>query len=253
MKVFKQIYLIASVLLCSSIISSCDLNEDDSKSLFYLTLGTVINEDELMVESDSHGILVPSNPGYFTSAKLDTTGQRILMSVPASDLEAMVPDGEQRIVDIVELYKVLTKDANDLRNDSLISENDTDFGNDPVQITGISISAKHLNIEVYIKGNDREKPHRLSLLLNKDCKLDENGWLPVELRHNAEGDSQKNVFWSVVSFNLSSIPEYQNSTFKGFRVYYNNGTNPHATCEISKGQTLNQKEINTSRIHSNNK
>ena len=86
MKVFKQIYLIASVLLCSSIISSCDLNEDDSKSLFYLTLGTVINEDELMVESDSHGILVPSNPGYFTSAKLDTTGQRVLMSVAASAL-----------------------------------------------------------------------------------------------------------------------------------------------------------------------
>lgn len=248
MKIFKQIYVAASLLICGLFFTACDLDENDS-TLSYLTLGTVINEGNLMVESDSHGILIPSNPSYFKTAQLDSTGQRVLMSIPANELEATVAEGEQRVVDIIELYKVLTKDANDLRTDSLTNIN---FGNDPIQITGISISANHLNIEVYIKGSDAEKSHRLSLLLNKDCKLDTEGWLPVELRHNAEGDVQKDLFWSVVSFNLSSIPEYKDSTFKGFRVYYNNGTNPQTVCEVSKGQTLNQKDMDVSRALTNN-
>jgi uroporphyrinogen III methyltransferase/synthase len=50
--------------------------------------------------------------------------------------------------------------------------------------------------------------------------LDENGLLPVELRHNPGADLQINSYWGVVSFTLSSIPQYQDSAFKGFRILY---------------------------------
>lgn len=40
------------------------------------------------------------------------------------------------------------------------------------------------------------------------------------LRHNPETDVQINSYWGVVSFNLSSIPQYKNPEFKGFRILY---------------------------------
>lgn len=242
MNLLKQICFRAGLLLCCvTAIFSCSLN-DDEPDLIYLTLGTVTNDGRLKIESDSHGTLVPSNPERFAAADADETGQRVLISVPANEIEADVQEGGEKEVNVVELYKVLTKDADDLRITRPENGSDTDFGNDPLQIIGVSISAQHLNVQLYIKGHNTEKPHRISLLLDEGCQIDENGWLPVELRHNAGQDSQSETFWSVVSFKLSSIPEYESPAFEGFHIYYNNGTNKHAECFVRKGQILNQDE-----------
>lgn len=253
MNLLKSICFKAGALLfCLAATFSCNLN-DSEPDLLYLTLGTVTNDGTLKIESDSHGILIPSNPERLIAADAAETGQRVLMSVPANEIEAGLQEGEAKEVNIVELYKVLTKDADDLRISRPDGEYDTDFGNDPLQIIGVSISAQHLNIQLYVKGHDKEKPHRISLLLDENCQLDENGWLPVELRHNAEQDLQSETFWSVVSFKLSSIPEYESPAFRGFHIYYNNGTDKRAECSVRKGQILNQNETFSDGLFCNSK
>lgn len=78
------------------------------------------------------------------------------------------------------------------------------------------------NIQYEIGGNNSNISHRISLLVPQNAHLDENGLLPVELRHNPGADLQINSYWGVVSFTLSSIPQYQESAFKGFRILYKN-------------------------------
>ena len=234
MNLLKSICFKAGALLfCLAATFSCNLN-DSEPDLLYLTLGTVTNDGTLKIESDSHGILIPSNPERLIAADAAETGQRVLMSVPANEIEAGLQEGETKEVNIVELYKVLTKDADDLRISRPDGEYDTDF-------------------QLYVKGHDKEKPHRISLLLDENCQLDENGWLPVELRHNAEQDLQSETFWSVVSFKLSSIPEYESPAFRGFHIYYNNGTDKRAECSVRKGQILNQNETFSDGLFCNSK
>ena len=78
------------------------------------------------------------------------------------------------------------------------------------------------DIQYEIGGNNSNISHRISLLVPQNAHLDENGLLPVELRHNPGADLQINSYWGVVSFTLSSIPQYQESAFKGFRILYKN-------------------------------
>ena len=128
----------------------------------------------------------------------------------------------KRQVEIISLYKVLTKDADCITPEETVESINDIFGTAPICITSSSISKEHLNIQYEIGGNNSNISHRISLLVPQNAHLDENGLLPVELRHNPGTDLQINSYWGVVSFTLSSIPQYQDSAFKGFRILYKN-------------------------------
>lgn len=193
----------------------------------YSSLGTVMNSDDLLVESDSYGLLQPVNTEIFADNDADTIGQRVLMGLTFIDEEESVQAADTiRKVWVKQLYKVLTKAADDLRADtSSLSTQDIEdeFGNQPIWVVTASISELHLNIQFNVKGHDADIAHRITLLLTDESTLDSGGLLRVELRHNPEDDTQEDLFWGVVSFTLSSIPECSDADFKGFRIIYNTG------------------------------
>ena len=214
------------LFLLYGLLSSCSFEQEDSLLLSsnsgsFSTLGTVINTERITIDSDTYGTLLPTNPGIFTEKKVNILGQRVLLEILFLNEDKRNNTGDKE-VKIISLYKVLTKDANIVIPDETDAALDETFGTAPIVITSASISKEHLNIQYEIGGNDSNISHRISLLVPQNAQLDENGLLPVELRHNPESDLQINSFWGVVSFTLSSIPQYQDSAFKGFRILYKN-------------------------------
>lgn len=214
-------------LLCQS---CSDGHEEYFPSLYssdeggYSSLGTVVSSDELLVESDSYGLLYPINAEIFTDSGVDTVGQRVLMEINFID-EIILNETQVQTVLVKQLYKVLTKAVDDLRTDTVTTSTEIEdlFGNQPIWVTSASISGFYLNIQFNVKGHNTDIAHRISLLLTDESTLDSGGLLRVELRHNPEGDTQEDILWGVVSFSLSSIPEFSDPDFKGFRIIYNTG------------------------------
>ena len=227
---FKTLPLAACVGLSSLFLSSC-LDENQPEAL-YPTLGTVINKGRLTIDSDSYGMLVPTNPNKFAAAELDKDGQRVMINVLANEIEAPLPEKEEREVKIIELYKVTTKEVN--RTEKEGAELQKEFGSDPIQITSASISKEHLNIQYRFEGSDQDKPHRISLVLKTTCPLDKDGLLAAELCHDAQQDALVHGFWSVTSFRLSGIAEYNREEAKGFKIIYNSGANAQAEWIVKK-------------------
>ncbi len=226
MRYTKYITYILLLLLYGHF-SSCSVEEEDqlllsSSSGSFSTLGTVVNTEQLTIDSDTYGALLPVNTHIFTDNKVNILGQRVLLEVLFLDKNKQNNNSEAKKVEIISLYKVLTKDADSITPEETVESINDIFGTAPICITSSSISKEHLNIQYEIGGNNSNISHRISLLVPQNAHLDENGLLPVELRHNPGADLQINSYWGVVSFTLSSIPQYQDSAFKGFRILYKN-------------------------------
>lgn len=207
---------IICISIMGTILFSC--NNSENYPELYSTMGTVTNLSDYSIDSDIYGKLTPKNPNIINSFNADSIGQRVLINInfpDEKDKDSKEDSGKE--VTIYDLYKVLTKKANDIR---LTEENIDNFGNDNIKITNAYISNEHLNIEFNIEGNDETIPHRISLLLTENTQIDDEGLLEVELRHNNNSDYGNKHYWGVVSFTLSSIPEYNDEAFKGFRIKY---------------------------------
>lgn len=230
---------IIGILLCCTLFSSC--LDDNEPETFFPTLGTVnANENDITIESDSYGLLIPINPGFITSTQTDSTGQRILTVFQYT--ENTTKEGKTGMqVELVRVNKVLTKKADDLRNGI-----EDVFGNSPIQITAASISQKHLNIQYEYYGSTNIS-HRISLVLNSETQLDENGLLQVEFRHNNQGDTYSERLWGIVSYTLESIPDYDESKCKGFKIIYDSGANSRAEWIVKINSQGTQTEQNPSR------
>lgn len=213
---------IICISILGTILQSC-INNDNYPEL-YSTMGTVNNLSDYSINSDLYGDVIPKNPDIIRSFDADSVGQRILVNInfpDAEDKDSKVNTGKE--VTIYDLYKVLTKKADDLR---LNNDEDTEsFGNDVIQITNVNIGNEHLNIEFNISGSNETIPHRISLLLTENTQIDDEGLLEVELRHNKNSDNGDKLYWGIASFTLSSIPEYSDTNFKGFRIKYQSDTN----------------------------
>lgn len=206
---------IICISILGTILQSCINNENYPE--LYPTMGTVNNLSDYSINSDLYGDVIPKNPDIIRSYEADSIGQRILVNINfpnAEDKDSKVNTGKE--VTIYDLYKVLTKKADDLRLNN--NEDKESFGNDLIEITYASISNEHLNIEFNISGSNETIPHRISLLLTENTQIDDEGLLEVELRHNKNSDNGDKLYWGIASFTLSSIPEYSNANFKGFRI-----------------------------------
>ncbi|WP_300726091.1 NigD-like C-terminal domain-containing protein [uncultured Bacteroides sp.] len=232
MKIVNFLSCSIGLLLCGAVFSSC-LDDDNDWETFYPTLATVNSDsDPLSLVSDSYGTLIPKNPGYIKTMNADSTGQRVLAGVQFLEEDAENKRENSKQVQIVNLTKILTKKANDLR----VEGTEDVFGNDPIQIVAATISNYHLNIQYTLWGSNSNIAHRISLVLDENSIVDEEGLLRVEFRHNAEGDRQEQPFWGMVSYTLESIPEYNSSEVKGVRIVYNSGANLKAEQILKKGE-----------------
>lgn len=228
MKLVKYKTLVGVALLCS-MLSSC-LDDNDPIAI-YPTLGTVSATDPIKLESDSYGTILPKNPSMITTQQADSVGQRVLTNL-YFDSEPTGSNNGELSASIFDCYKVLTKNANDLR---LADAPEADsFGLAPIQPTSTSLSKEHLNIQFNIQGGIETIPHRISLLLTDETIIDSDGFVSVYLRHDPNGDIQSTTYWGIVSFTLSSIPEFTNSACKGVKIYYNSGADLNASVVIRK-------------------
>ena len=243
MKKFKNKTLVGLLVIAlGSCFSSC-LDDNEPLAIFP-TLGTISSTSPITIESDSYGAIVPKNPSLVTSQQADSVGQRVLTNL-YFDSDAEPQKGGSLSASILDIYKILTKPAEDLRNDDAPLADS--FGNSPIQPTSLSLSKEHLNIQFNILGGNVVIPHRISLLLQPGTQLDVDGMMPVELRHDANGDSQTTFYWGIVSFTLNSIPEFSDPACKGIKVYYNSGANLKASMSVRK-KTAKSDELTFRRM-----
>lgn len=222
-----------------TLMSGCmekDYSDDLSASLdgtnaYYPTLGTVEDVNPITIASDTYGTLIPTNPEVFEKSGADSIGQRVFLNVVFQSNPHNPISTAQEVI-VLNLYNIPTRAATDLRE---AEDNDLNrFGNDPVQITGSSISKEHLNIEFNFKGSGNNNIHDFTLILPEGTELDNRGMLLVELRHDAKSDTPTGWYWGVTSFTLKSIPEYQQNNFQGFLIKYNSGADSQAVWEVKK-------------------
>lgn len=214
--------------LCSLFTSCLDDNEPMA---IYPTLGTVTATNPIQIESDSYGTILPKNPSIISANQADSVGQRVLTNLYFGS-EPSFDQGSELSASILDCYKVLTKPADDLRvPDAPIAD---DFGFAPIQPTSTSLSKEHLNIQFNLQGGNETIPHRISLLLTDETSIDEDGLVSVYLRHHPNGDIQNTIYWGIVSFTLSSIPEFSRPDCKGIKLYYNSGANLNASLIVKK-------------------
>ena len=234
MKRFTKNTLLSLTVALGVCLSSC---LDDNEPLpVYSTLGTINSLEPVTIDTDTYGIINPLNPSIVASQKVDSIGQRVLANLYL-DTKAQQPGHTE--ASVISLYKVLTKNANDTR---LPGTNRPDFyGNAPIQITGVTISKEHFNVQFNLLGEDENTPHRISLLLTDKTVLDESGYLRLDLRHDTNGDNTSTIFWGIASFTLRSIPEFSDPACKGVKVYYNSGANPEAYWKVDKKTSQSDK------------
>lgn len=224
--------IISIIGFCSLGIYMSSCLENEKYPELHSTMGTITNIETHTIESDSYGKLIPTNPNIIKMYDADSIGQRVLLSISFPTEEETSKEYSGKEVTIYDLYKVLTKKADDTRNPEC--EPIENFGEDVINITSAYISEEHLNIEFNINGNNETIPHRISLLLTEDTKIDDEGLINVELKHNSNSDYGNKLYWGVVSYTLSSIPEYNNTDFKGFRISYFSSDNTKSEITVKK-------------------
>lgn len=225
---FRYLAVLLSVLFSVPGLQSC-LDTDAEDAVMeaavgsYSTLATVVDSDEILVESDTYGLLSPVNKGDFVDYA-DSVGQRVLMEMNFVKENPVYANDSILPVKVLHLYKVLTKEADDVRQNASDSVNvDEVYGTDAIQVSAVSLSRSYLNVQFKVLGCDPNISHRISLLLTDDTVIDSEGLVRVELRHNRETDREEEPFWGVASFRLTSIPECDDPAFKGFKIVCNNG------------------------------
>ena len=227
--------IISIIGFCSLGIYMSSCLENEKYPELHSTMGTITNIETHTIESDSYGKLIPTNPNIIKMYDADSIGQRVLLSISFPTEEETSKENSGKEVTIYDFYKVLTKKANDTRNQD--SEPIENFGEDIINITSAYISKEHLNIEFNINGNNETIPHRISLLLTEETKIDDEGLVYVELRHNKNSDYGNKLYWGVVSYTLSSIPEYNDTDFKGFRISYMSSDNTKSEITVKKQES----------------
>lgn len=138
-------------------------------------------------------------------------------------------------VKIEGIQEVLTKEVEDMT-----AENEEEFGNDPIVIYqgDMWLGGKFLNI-IFHQYLPRSEKHRISLVQNKiepeapetpeALKVDEDGYIHLELRYNTYDDVTGYRVWGRVSYNLEEFyptaKDAAETEFKGFKVIINSEEN----------------------------
>lgn len=222
--------IIAWILLVASALglSSCSSQGyDDDLSNVYMNGDVTYNVDlatvvipgetpgQVMIESDDLGYMYVANPTVLTKHDANREGQRIFYSYRGTGSPLGLYDSRTYVF-IIDLVKIRTK-AIDVRSDS---EADV-YGTDGIGIIGHSLSKKYLTLQYQIKMSDNNVAHRISLVVEDGAVPDEDGFLRMELCHDAAGDKPAEISQpEYVSFLLASAPGYVDGSLRGLNIKY---------------------------------
>lgn len=217
-------------------LQSCDDNEGYSLGDFTPPLWATVRVtgNAFYLDCDLWGTLWPVNTdlGWYDPAD----GQRVLTVFnPLSDNF----EGYDHAVKVLRVQDVLTKEV-----EILTSENDEEFGNDPVLIYkgDINIGGGYLNI-IFSQNLPSKNKHRISLVRPEDsgALYTEDGYIHLELRYNDYDDLTGYRAYGAVSYNLNSLDI--TSATKGIKLKLNSEKNG----EVELVFDLKSSESNSAR------
>lgn len=259
MKKYKAIITLIIAAILIPFMQSClkdyddDLDNIQEAMPFNAALATVMTPSEVpgeaMIESDNEGIAYVVNPDKLTRYDTNNPGQRIFYTY----INATNPTGDASrkgpFISIDYLQKILTKDMDTLK----VDQEDV-YGHDGINLLTPNMGKTHLTLLFQILGSDSSIKHRISLVAAEDAVPDENGYMSVELRHNAEGDRQNFTGSGYVSFTLSSVPGFKEGKLKGFKIKTKTINNGEKTVTVSYNNSksthlpFTQEELSNTKI-----
>lgn len=206
MKKYHLLFLLLLSVMVSTL-SSCEKNED-MKTYSY-AVGTVMKNESnhYYLDLDSNKKLLLTDSAVINYYKVKD-GDRVLASFYLLNQKA---EGYDFVVNMFDLYKILTKPVI-----KLTSETADSIGDDRAQITKMWIHKDLLNIEFKIKGTGSVS-HMINVVTTDNPKDSEEGYASLEFRHNLEGDREINFYSGIMSFKLG---EFAPSTkeLKGLKI-----------------------------------
>ena len=238
MKKYKATATLVIMIMMIPFMQSClddyddELNGMQSAMPYNAALATVVTPSDIageaIIESDNEGIAYVVNPEKLTRFETNNPGQRIFYTYISAANPTGDPNKKGPFISIDYLQKILTKSM-----DTLKVEMEDVYGHDGINIITPIMGKTHLTLLFQILGSDSSIKHRISLVATAGTVPDKNGYMSVELRHNAEGDKQESSGPGYVSFPLSSVPGFKEGTLKGFKIKVNTINNGEETVTVS--------------------
>lgn len=168
------------------------------------------------------------NPDKLTRFETNNPGQRIFYTYINADNPTGDASKKGPFISIDYLQKILTK-----RMDTLKENEEDIYGHDGINLITPIMGKTHLTLMFQILGFNSNIKHRISLVATEGTVPDANGYMAVELRHNAEGDRQEYPSSGYVSFPLLDVPGYKEGKLQGFKIKMNTINNGEETVTVS--------------------
>ena len=198
----KKIVFFLTLGFISVFFTGCDLNNEQGYSYNNAWVGFGLIQKDTVAQSyqinlDDGSALLPATEPDFTNQVEDN--ERVLANFTVLGNKANADNQEQYYVRVNSLRKILFKGILDITpaiEDSI--------GNDPIHVKDVWLKNGMLNFELrYHGGND--VTHFINLVKQPGAVSDENGPVVLELRHNANGDTEDYPLSAIVTFKLDSL------------------------------------------------
>lgn len=217
MKKLKFIAALATALILVPSLQSC-LDDNDSSDYPSLAISTIRTlkdvEHGYYFGLDDGSKMYPGDTTAIRNYPL-VDGQRAFVYFNYLDESKADYDYNVKVESIID---ILTKDIIDLT-----VENAETIGDNKINANYIWIAQNYLNIEFqYFGTHNIDKKHFLNLVENTTLVTngEEDGYISLEFRHNAEGDSPDRIGTGYVSFKLDKISEKMKDA-KGLKIRVN--------------------------------
>lgn len=214
MKQLKYITLAITLLIFSSFLQSClDDNEPSDSLVISTIIVPVEGGKDYYFNLDDGSNMYPGDTRKLAPFELKD-GQRAF--VIFKELDEKIA-GYDYNVEVKKVEPILTKDIIELT-----TENTVEIGDDCINTTHMWIAQGYLTIEFqYLGTHNKDKMHFLNLVINETATEKENDeYINLEFRHNAEGDVPNRLGEGYVSFKLKNIKS-QIEGKKGLKIRVN--------------------------------
>jgi hypothetical protein len=183
----------------------------DESPEYYMVLGTVEkSNDSTLVISDENERMLVNNSGSLSTVN---DNERIIANFTMSDMAK--PAGVDYVIDIYYFSEVLFKPVLELT-----AENSDSIGNDPLTVLEIWQKKDYLNLKFEYYGGNPDKIHYINLIrFPGEIPTDT---VELEIRHNANDDSQAYLLNGFVSFDLLSLRNPGDSVVLHIKAQENN-------------------------------
>ncbi len=201
MKKFILVFFVGSMLFFTSCM------DDDGYSLNnqWIGFGVLQDTDHNWIVLDNGDLLKPvsyGNSGYWYVNSRDglKAGDRLLVNYTILS-EDLIEDGKvvAYLVRINSVKEILLKQIIDLT-----TENKDSIGDDPIDVKEVWVANDMLNFKIKYWGEN--KTHFINLVKHRNMLMTvRNQPVELELKHNANNDSERIYYSAYVSFHLDSI------------------------------------------------